>query len=164
MNYIRKYKPQVIEGELRCQQLVNYLERIHAPKQIWISEDASGIVPKVAYDSVTNQLVGLTLPINGETGVPTSISFTPKTLTDIDQQIKSNSKSTLVYIVLAQPIKENAAPFILQVYGTNNRFTTANTLQRWKHTRDELAKSVFCFILIMSLIHMIERIFHHNIC
>lgn len=142
VSYISKHKPKVIEGELRCKELVSYLNKINAPKQVWLSEDGSGIVQRVAYDSCTNQLVGLTLPLNKDTGMPTPFTFTPKTVSDIDSQIKNNSKSHLVYIVLAQPIKENTAPFILQVYGTDNTFTTSNTMKRWEHTRTELSKSV----------------------
>lgn len=144
MKLINKEKEQIIEGELRCQQLAQYLEKLNAPKEVWLSEDGSGIVERITYDSRTNQLVGLVLPINKTMGMPICFSFTPQTSDEIEYQCKNNSKSTIVYLILAQPILDHAPPFILHVFGSDNRFSTENVLNRWKHTRDQLARySIF---------------------
>lgn len=140
MKYIQQEKNRVIEGELRAEQLAKYLKKLGAPHEVWISEDASGIVNRVSYDSVTNQLVGLVLPTSKTTGMPISFSFTPNSVDDMEQQIKLNPKTTLVYLVLAQPIMDNVPPFILQVFGTDNRFTSDNVLMRWKHMNDQLTR------------------------
>lgn len=142
MNYINQKDDKIREGELRCAQLATYLDKINAPKQIWLSEDGSGIVSKVSYDSSTNQLVGLVLPTCRRTGMPMSFTFTPQSINDIDEQIKHNRKSTHLYIVLAQPINDNVPPFILQAFGTDNTFKSCDVFLRWKHTRDQLARYV----------------------
>lgn len=55
--------------------------------------------------------------------------------------MRENSMSTLVYLVLAQPImNKKVPPFILQVFGTDNIFQTQDVIFRWQHTRDELAR------------------------
>lgn len=146
VNYITQRKNTVIEGELRCKELAEYLRELKAPKQIWISEDASGIVSQVSYDSTTNQLVGLVLPTN-HTGMPIPYSFTPQSINDIELQIEENPKSKLVYLILAQPLMENVPPFILQVFGTDNCFKTEDVLLRWKQTKDQLAMYASIFIL-----------------
>lgn len=139
MKYIHEKKQKIIEGELRCKELAEYLEKLNAPKEVHLEEDGSGIVVKCSYDSPTNQLVGLVLPTDQRTGMPVPYSFTPQSIIDIEQQIAQNSKSTLVYLILAQPIMENVPPFILQVYGTDNKFKSGSVIQRWKHTKDQLA-------------------------
>lgn len=143
MDCINKKKEKIIEGELRCQPLAQYLDKLDAPKVVWLVEDGSGIVPKVCFDSTTNQLVGLVLPIDKNTGMPVTFSFTPQTANEIEDQINQNPKSTTVYLVLAQPLLDNAPPFILQVFGSDNRFTSKNVINRWQHTQDQLARYFF---------------------
>lgn len=142
MNYVNQEKKKIVEGELRCLELADYLKKLKAPKQVWLSEDGSGINAKVSFDPSTNQLVGLVLPTN-HNGMPVSFSFTPQSFNDIEQQMKLNQMSTLVYLVMAQPILDNSPPFILQIYGTDNRFQTEDVMLRWKHTIDQLAMYVY---------------------
>lgn len=119
---------------------------MNAPKEIWLSEDATAIVAKVSYDSVTSQLIGLVLPTCQKTGMPISFSFTPQTMKEVKQQIEQNPMSTHLYLVLAQPIKENVPPFILQAFGTDNTFKTNDVLKRWQQTKDELSRYAACCI------------------
>lgn len=129
----------MIEGELRSKDLSDYLDKLRAPRTVWISEDGSGIIAKASYDSTTNQIVGLVLPKHQETGIPISFSFTPNSLKEIEECM-TLPMSTHVYLVLAQPLKENTPPFVLQIYGTNNKFHSDDVLQRWEYTKKELKK------------------------
>lgn len=79
VHYIHNDKDRIIEGELRCTQLVSHLKKLQAPPKVWLSEDASGIVQKAVFDSFSNQLVGLVLPVNNESGMP--IPFTTDGIT-----------------------------------------------------------------------------------
>lgn len=139
MNYINRDKAEIIEGELRCAELADYLKNMDAPMVVWFSEDASGIVPRVSYHSPSSQLVGLVLPTEPTTGMPISRSFKPQKATEVAQQM-TQPKSTLVYIVMAQPIMDGVPPFIFQLFGTNNTFTTQDVQRRWNHTLSELDK------------------------
>lgn len=76
VNYMSQHKPRVIEGELRIDELVKHLEKFNSPKTVWLSEDGSGIVSKVAYDSSTNQSVGVVLPTDSNTRFPISFCYT----------------------------------------------------------------------------------------
>lgn len=139
MSYIHNRKQKIVEGELRCAQLLAYLDEIKAPRKVWLSEDASGIVAQVTYDPATNQLIGLVLP-KDKNGMPMTFNFVPNSVSDINDQMTKNARSTLVYIVLAQPMKDNVSPFILQIYGEDNKFKSNDVLQRWNHTRDQLMR------------------------
>lgn len=128
-----------MEGQLRCEELNQYLEKVRAEKVVWISEDATAIVPKVNYDAVTDELVGLALPLNQDNGCPVTHSFKANTADHIKENMQKK-KSTLVYAVLAQPINEMLPPFILQLYGIDNTFEAKNVMNRWEHTERELEK------------------------
>lgn len=83
--------------------------------------------------------MGLVLPFDSITGIPKMFSFEAKTAEDIEKYLKL-PKSTLVYIIVAQPLISGAAPFILQAYGTDNKFETSDVLKRWTFTLNELNK------------------------
>lgn len=138
---MQKYKQRIVEGELRCKQLEEYLDEIKSPKYIFLSEDASGIVKKITYDAFSNQLVGLVLTFNESNGIPKMFTFEAKSAEDIEKYLKLD-QSTLVYIIVAQPLKFGAAPFILQIFGTDNKFETSDVLKRWTYTKMELNKYV----------------------
>lgn len=106
---------------------------------MWLSEDATGIVAKVEFDPMTNQMIGLVLPMDPSTGMPTAFTYLARDAHEIQTNMQ-RKQSSLLYMVLAQPLKKGVPPFVLQIYGTDNKFTTQNTLLRWKHTINELAR------------------------
>lgn len=139
MGYISQHKIKIIEGDLRCKELNNYLDSLNAEKCVWLSEDASGLVAKIEYDSETNQMVGVTLPLDSQTGFPVPFTFLARNENEIRENM-NKEKSSLVYIIMAQPLIECAPPFLLQVFGTNNRFRSIDVLKRWKETVDILER------------------------
>lgn len=131
-------KEKVIEGELRCESLLKYLEKTKSPRKIVLSEDGSGIVSKIVFDSRNNELIGLVLPFN-ENGMPKLHSFQAESAEKI-KELLSLPKSSLIYIVVAQPMKPKVLPYILQIFGTNNTFTAHDVLKRWSFTEKQLKK------------------------
>lgn len=139
VSHINKTKQRIVEGELRCKDLSSFLDKVNSPRTVWLYEDGSGIVPKVSYDSSSNQLVGLVLPFHSETGIPVPFTYRPKSARDIEKFL-NNPKSTHLYMIMAQPVKPNTPPFILQMFGTDNKFNSISVVRRWNHTIDELKK------------------------
>lgn len=129
----------MVEGELRSKELSTYLEKIRAEKCVWISEDATAIVQKINYDAATNQIIGLVLPLNEKTGCPVTLSYKARTVDEIKKHMEKQ-KSSIVYLVMAQPINEKHPPFILQLFGSGNVFTAQDVVNRWEYTRKELQK------------------------
>lgn len=139
VQHIHNDKERVIEGELRCSQLARHLERTNSPKAVFLSEDGSGVVQKIVFDSHSNQLVGLVLPFNENNGMPKLFSYQAKS----EEAIKKHMNmplSTLVYIIVAQPLIHNGIPFILQIFGSDNTFQTDDVLKRWNHIKSELKR------------------------
>lgn len=156
---------KVIEGELRCQVLKEHLIKNDAQLSVYLSEDGSGLVKRVVYDVKTNQLVGIVLPLN-QNGMPRTFAYTPTSASQIEEFIQL-SRSGLVYIVVAQPLASNASPFILQIFGSDNRFKTDDVLKRWACTEKEperyfhhLAKD---FADVYIQIHAIFHSYRHGI-
>lgn len=145
VNYINQNKQKIKEGALRCDELVSYLDKVGAQKKIWISEDASGIIKKVAYDASSNELVGIVLPFDTSTGMPIQFTYLARTVAEIKKHME-NPLAQNVYIVAAQPIKPNTPPFILQIFGSDNVFTSSNVLKRWEYTKQKLKEYVIFFL------------------
>lgn len=139
---IRDTRRRVIEGELRCKQLNEYLESMNLKKIVWISEDGTGIVSNIHYDSISCQLVGYVLPNCPITGSPIPLSFGAKDADDIFKLMfdQDKQRSSYVYLIIAQPLSEKAKPFVLQIFGTDNRFLKEDVVKRWAHIRNELSK------------------------
>lgn len=73
--YINSNNPKIIEGESRCKQLDNHLNVLKLTKYVWLSGDAPGIIAKVEFDPKTNQMIGLVLPIDPNSGMLIPFSF-----------------------------------------------------------------------------------------
>lgn len=128
-------KNVLIEGQLRCNELRQYLIDHKSDMSVFLSEDASGIVKRVTYDPRTQQLVDIVLPLK-ENGMPKTMSFIPRSAEEIQNFMKVE-QSTLVYIVVAQPLTPNIPPFIVQVFGTNNKLKKNDVLARWTQIEKE---------------------------
>lgn len=138
---VTEHKARFVEGAIRAEELAEYLTRMECPKHVWISEDTTVISSKVTYDPKTNQLVGLVLPINQATGCPKAFTYVALDAECIKEHL-IQAQSTVVYVVMAQPVDEKVPPFVLQLFGSDNKFGSIDVLKRWEHTRKELEKYV----------------------
>lgn len=141
---INQNQSKIVEGKLRSKE--DYLTQRNADLDVWISENGSGIIPKIQYDPMHDELVGMTLDIDERNGCPQKFVSTAKDAEEIKKFMKLE-KSRLVYIVLAIPLNEEIPPFILQLYGTNNKFNTTSVVRRWIHTVEELKEYILTRIL-----------------
>lgn len=133
--FIKDNKPSIIEGKLRTKELLQYLKERNLPLRVSLSEDATRTIPLVAYDPVTNQLVGFPLPLD-EKGMPIPYSFMARNVREIREHYESNKTSSNVQ--MAQPLSRSVPPFCLLTFLTDNRFTAETVLSRWNFTTEEL--------------------------
>lgn len=146
VKYIDDNKVRVVEGQLRCKELSEYLDKMQTVRSVWISEDATAIVSIVKYDPKTNQLIGILLPLNKSDGLPKTFSFEASNATIIEQHLKQPF-SKFVHVVMAQPLDEKVPPFLLQMFSTNNNFTAVDVVHRWNTTKLELERWLFCHFI-----------------
>lgn len=139
--FITDNGPRIVEGEMRSDELVQYLRSRNLPLVVSLSEDATRITAKVSYDPHTNQLVGFALPLD-QNGMPVPFSFPAKHANQIQKHFAnpSNFISSTVYVQMAQPLQENCPPFTLMLFLTDSTFTAYNILKRWQFQALELKK------------------------
>ncbi|XP_046409390.1 uncharacterized protein [Neodiprion pinetum] len=129
--YLLENGPDIIEGQLRLQELKNYLIKADLPLVIWVSEDATRITGTVQYDPKTNQLIGLVLPTD-KNGMPKCKSFMATSPKVMEETMQNIPIASLAYTIMAQPLQKNAASFCLCIFGTDNKFTAEHVLNRFQ--------------------------------
>lgn len=138
--YIHRSDHMIIEGELRCEELLLYLRERDQPMWVILSEDATRVENRIQYDSRSNQIIGFVLPTNKEIGMPIPFTYKARSASEMIQHF-SNDLPIAHYVntVMAQPIG-NAPPFCLIVFGCDNRHTADEVARRWKYISNELEK------------------------
>lgn len=94
-------------------------------------------------------MIGIVLPLD-ERGMPISNSFKANSIVEIERFMKK-PKSCHAYVIMAQPIVAKAPPFLLQIYGSDNKFFAKDVLNRWEFTKSELGRYELKFEISFSL-------------
>ncbi len=133
--------PDIIEGELRTDELLHYLESRDLPLVVSLCEDGTRNTAKICYNPNTNQLVGFAPPLDVN-GMPITFSFPATNVAEIQKHFNNTSNfiSSTVYVQMAQPIAENTSPFCLMLFLTDSKFTSCNIYKRWKLQAEKLRR------------------------
>lgn len=139
--YLADNGPQIIEGEMRTEELLLYLKKRNLPMVVSLSEDATRITAKISYDPHTNQLIGFALPID-KNGMPVTLSFPARSLSEIQSHFSNphNNMSSSLYVQMAQPLDRNIPPFCLMMFLTDNTFKADKVYKRWIFEAEQLKK------------------------
>lgn len=137
---INKFKPKIIEGALRCTELLAYMKASNLPLYVSLSEDATNITGMVEYCTEFNQIVGLILPLREENAmpVPSSYAATSAAAIEVIMSDRNIPIANMLNVVMAQPFVSNTPAFCLLVYGGNGKFTRENVAKRWEYIVNEL--------------------------
>ncbi|CAF4993234.1 unnamed protein product, partial [Rotaria sp. Silwood1] len=101
------------------------------------SEDTTGIIRKVEYDSKTNSFVGFVTPIDH--GIPLPKFYQANTFNELKTIYETNEIASLLNVHMFQsiPTEDNATriprPLLLSAYGVDNKITAINVLNRWMY-------------------------------
>lgn len=136
--FIRQTKDVLIEGQLRLQELLTYLQDRSLPLVVSLSEDATRIDGRPQYDSKTNEILGFVLPLD-ENGMPVPHSFPARNAIEIFGHFKTQETAHFVNVVMAQPMG-NFAPFCLLLFASNSKYTARDVYSRWNYITNELKK------------------------
>lgn len=99
---------------------------------VWLAEDATAIVSRVEYKPDNDQIIGYVPPLTKGTGLPEVNAFPATSISVVKQFVDTHStnKSKSVYAIVAIPLCDNAPSYVLCVFGTNNKFSYLNVLER----------------------------------
>lgn len=85
-------------------------------------------------------MIGFVLPLCEETDFPMTEEYVVRTLGDIEGAFTDGILSHNAYVFMAQPLTDKASAFSLVIFGSDNKFTYKNVIQRWKHIQEEAKK------------------------
>lgn len=143
--YIGSMATNAIEGVLRSDELLKYLNDLQQLKIVALSEDATRITNRIQYDPQTNQLVGFVLPL-GENGMPITGCNQARSASEMEKCFydvltrKEKKRATYVNVVMAQPLATGVPAFCLLVFGSDAKYTTKDISKRWHYIKNELEK------------------------
>ena len=117
---------KVEEGAFRFDELLQHLKKCNSPLVIAVAEDATRIIKRVEYDSVTDRCVGFVLPCN-ENGVPQPDTTKASSFKKIEEMFREQNYA---YLYSATSIMKGVPSFSLACIGSDNKFTSDQVLLR----------------------------------
>ena len=113
---------RITEGQFRFDELKQHLDLVNT-KFGFVSEDCTGVVPKIKYDERTNSFVGFAVPLTN--GIPYVNHFQTDSLEQLRTWFASHDKASLLNVHMFQSVRSNhsssSSPFLLTAFGVNNR-------------------------------------------
>ncbi|CAF1514297.1 unnamed protein product, partial [Didymodactylos carnosus] len=117
-NLIRQHHIQLNECYFRFDQLRQHMNTLKT-NFMWGSEDCTGVVFHINYNSIRNTFIGFVTPLTDEEKAPLINIHMAKPLT---------------------PILSKSTSFILSSYSTNNKVKSNDILRRWLYIYHECVK------------------------
>lgn len=136
--YVRQADDKLVEGELRCAALLEYLKRRKLPLIVSLSEDATRIDGRPQYDNKSNQILGFILSLD-QHGMPISNAFPARNAEEIKKHFSTQKTANFITVVMAQPLAESP-PFCLLLFASDTKFTAEIVVKRWNFISNELKK------------------------
>ncbi|CAF1459567.1 unnamed protein product [Rotaria sp. Silwood1] len=124
---INKSNMTLTEAELKFDSLQKFQSGFG-----FCSEDTTGVIPKVEYDSSTNSFIGFTTPIVD--GIPLTKHYQADTFDDFKIIYSTNETAPLLNVHMFQSISTEddptnfSKPVLLSAYGVDNKFTAIHIL------------------------------------
>ena len=133
------------EARFRFDESKIYLDSIQS-QFVFLSEDCSGIIPRIEYDSIFDTFNGFGTPIID--GKPLENAFRCQSFEQFKDLMEKHQRANLVNVHLLQPISPSnsviSSPVVLAAYGTDNKITSIDILKRWLMIYLELrARNIF---------------------
>lgn len=145
--YIYKERSKIVEGELRSEQLREYLSSQGAIPMVHLSEDATAINGRVKLVRVEEsyEVSGFALPLDNN-GMPILHSYPARKASEIEsffydiETKKEKHPANFANVVMAQPVQKEIPAFNVLVYCSDGKYNAKHVLNRWKYIINELKK------------------------
>jgi hypothetical protein len=121
---------RIKEGLVRVKELEVFLQTRKLPKFIWMSEDGTRITPRVQYDNIDGEIIGLSLP-TAANGLPIVSHFKVNSANQMKEFMAKYESPSNLYVIMATAMSINSPNFCLCVFGTDNKFTGDIVVNRW---------------------------------
>ncbi|KAK4012282.1 hypothetical protein OUZ56_021383 [Daphnia magna] len=124
-----QYDGSVPEGVINVKYLKDFLIQNNLPFIVSLSEDCSAIVAKREYDTASNSVMGVSLPMeaNGLRNQKLAVVTDVKSIVDVFERFP---RATLMLVVMAQPLVDGIPPIRILSFCTDNKFTAEDVTAR----------------------------------
>ncbi|CAF4892980.1 unnamed protein product, partial [Rotaria socialis] len=129
------------EGEFRYNVMSDYISSKKL-KFVYAAEDCTSVIPKIAYNTRSNNFAGFVPPLKG--CLPQINTFSTESFAELQHWFCIVSMSHLLNVHMIQPAtstSDSCAPFLLSAYGTDNCFTAQDIVLRWVNIVNECTKN-----------------------
>ena len=138
-NSMRKRLEPIEVGVIDVGKVLRFLADRNYPKHVIISCDETRVSKKIEYDFKFDKLVGLTAPIDRDSGFPNVSEMKTSTPCEILETISKHSQSSFVDVFMLKPLTPGSAPICITAIPTDNKYTKSDKLKQWNHVADQLA-------------------------
>ncbi|CAF1299345.1 unnamed protein product [Didymodactylos carnosus] len=104
----------------------------------FMSEDCTGVIRKIKYDSATDTFIGFSTPLIS--GLPSYKHFQTDSFDELKNWFSTCEKAQLLNVHMFQSITINSvlsSTYLLSAYGTNSKSTSNAIWRRWIFIHDE---------------------------
>lgn len=147
-------KASLEEGEFRFDFIAAEILRKGEQPFVICSEDDTKISERIVYDSASDQIMGLLLPLDD--GIPTRGSFKFTTLKAVQDYTKANPLSTYAKLMTIRSLTPNSTTHHLVIYGTKGSDKATDIRMRWEYVCSEFLK--LGIIVLCELLNLILKI------
>jgi hypothetical protein len=123
------------DGLIRVTEFAKFLNQQKYPKYIFGSEDMTKIKPVIRYDSKNNSVVGLSAPLDRESGLPVLNIFEFDNTERVFELTKTYEIAPYVNTIMLQPLLNKSVAYPIVLYGSNNKFTYIDVGNRWSYLK-----------------------------
>ena len=116
------------ECEFRFQLIKEHLKS-NKFNYAFIAEDATTSICRIDYDARSNSFIGFSAPLVD--GIPQSNYFQTDNFEQLELWFAEEDKAKFINLYMLKSIVLSEPPFILAVYGSNNKAKAIEILKRW---------------------------------
>lgn len=127
------------EGEFQFDQIKEQMLLKGEKLIVALAEDDTKITPRLRYDWIHDQIVGLQLPLS-ENGTPISNSFKFTTLSNVKKLVEENRLSSYAKLLTVRSIMPCSTTYHLVIYGTQGSDKFCDVKRRWEFVKAEFTK------------------------
>jgi hypothetical protein len=110
------------------------------PMKVWISEDATSIIPKREFHLRYNAILGGSLPLR-KTGLPDPKSGVVNSVSNITNYFKLYNPAKVFFAIMAQSMADFSPPVRIGTFASDNKMTALDVKNRHYYIKERL-KSV----------------------
>ena len=133
---------RMYEARFRFDAMHDYFS-LNGSMFAFAAEDATGVIPKITYDSMSNTFVGFNTSLTY--GLPLADQYRTDNYAELQRRFEEKRKSSLINVHMLQPLLSTSSDrilssFLLSAYGIDGTYSAEDVFNRWLWMYEEAKK------------------------